>query len=218
MRKYSKLMVVLMAFIVVFALTACGGGAKPAAEPSATDEAVTALSESLDAFKNADMDAINEMAGGDMIGEVQDTLGGDDEMTSTFIKTIFGHMDYTVEDTEEVDENTVNVKVKIKNVDMMAAVKSMYSELILYAATNPDITSDNDALTKKIVESLSASVENTAKEEDGVVEKEVTIKMVKKDGQWKVDDCADNQEEILSVITGGIGDAMSSLNSGGGNN
>ena len=216
MRKYGKLMVALMACIMVFAMTACGGSdsATPAAEPSATDEAVAALTESLDAFKNTDLDAINEMTGGSLVEETQESLGGDSKTTEQLIKAAFGHMEYTIGDAEEVDENTVNVKVKIKNVNMGMAVKEMYAGLITYVATHQDVQEDDGQLAAKVIELLADAVEKTAEEEDGIVEKEVTVKMVKEDDQWKVDESADGYSDVIDALTGGITDAFSSLTGG----
>ena len=221
MKKYGKIWAVLMALVLVFAMTACGGsgssgnGTAPASasadKPSATEEATAALEKTLDALKTADVETLKKVGGKDLLGDTENSLGADDETVNQVLKALFGHMDYKIGEATQVDDNTVNIDVTFTNVDMSKAVTSLYTDLMSYALTHPDDVKDTEKCTSKAIGMLTDAVDKTAEKEDGTVEKEATVKMVKKDGEWQIAGGKDENTDLFNAMSGDFAEALGTI-------
>lgn len=210
MKKIMKVTVgLIMSFMMLFAFTACGGGA---AEETPADQAVAALDATLGALKSADKDAIQALGGGeDIFGDAEEAFGSEDGIDSV-LKSMFGHFDYTIGTPEQVDDSNVNVPVTVTNADMTKAVNSWFSDLMAYAMQNPDIANDEAALQAKTIEMLQTAVDKTAGEEGGTVTNDVVFPMTLIDGKWEISDKV--EDSVLDAVLGGFMTAINGLTGG----
>ena len=204
MKKHMKTVIgLIMSVMIIFAFAGCGEKADPAADASA------ALDQLLSALKSADMNAIQEISGGeDTFKDAAESLGSEDGVQSV-LTSMFGHFDYKIGEAEVVDDTHVNVHVNVTNADMEKAVEKWFSDLMAFAMSNPDAASDEETLHKKTIEMLQTSVDAVAEEENGTVSKDVTFPMVYEDGKWDVS--SDIDDSVLDAVMGGFMTAISKL-------
>ena len=208
-RIMKNILGVMLSAVLLLAFAGCGGeSSKQAAPPTPEEEAVAALDASLAALKSADINAIEELSGEEMLEDAEGALGSEEE-TKDVMTALFGHFDYQLGTPEKVDDTHVNVPATVSNADMQKATNTWVSSLMEYAMSNPEIASDEDALHAKTVEELKSAVEKTVEGEDGIVTKDVVFPMVLEDGKWTVSDDVD--DEVIDAITGGFMSAINQL-------
>lgn len=207
MKSKMKIVVgLLMAIMLVFTLVGCGGGAP---KQSPAEEAVASLDTMLSALKGADVESINELAGGeDVFADAEEAFGSADAADKV-LKAMFGHFDYKIGTPEQVDDSNVNVPVTVTNVDMQKVVDTWMSDAMALAMSDPSIASDEKALQAKVLEMFSESVENVASGDGGTVTNEVVFPMTLKDGKWDVG--SDISEDVLDKLFGGMMTAINGL-------
>ena len=213
MKKILKITLgLIMSAMMLFAFAGCGGSGEAAEPETPADQAVAALDATLSALQSADMNAIQELSGGeDVFGDAEEAFGSE-EGTESVLKAMFGHFEYKLLDPEQVDDSNVNVPATVSNVDMSKAVETWFSDLMAYAMSNPDIANDEAALQAKTIEMLESSVEKVAGEEDGIVSSDVVFPMTLKDGKWDISDTID--DSVFDAILGGFLGAIENLTGG----
>lgn len=199
-----------MSILMLFAFTACGGGA---AQETPEDQAVAALDTTLAALKSADKEAIEELSGGeDAFGDAVDQLGSEEDVDA-ILKCMFGNFDYKLGTPEKVDDSNINVPATVSNADMNKAVDTWFSDLMSYAMSNPEIANDEAALQAKTIEMLQGAIDKTAEAEDGIVSEDVVFPMTMIDGKWEISDTID--DSVLDAILGGFMTAIENLGATG---
>jgi hypothetical protein len=108
-------------------------------------------------------------------------------------------LDYTIISSEEVDPETVNVVVAITAIDMKPVFAEYVVAALQYAFANAfaDPQPTEEETNKKMEELFIASA---TKEGLATVTNEVTVKVVKKDSNWKVV----AEDELVDAMFGGL--------------
>jgi hypothetical protein len=186
---HKRLVALLLAIFMLASLCGCS---------SPTKEAEATVSCMFDAFKQLDLEKaqnyidVNEMK----LNEVEE-----DETTNydLFMKTLFDRLDYTIISSEEVDPETVNVVVAITAIDMKPVFAEYVVAALQYAFANAfaDPQPTEEETNKKMEELFIASA---TKEGLATVTNEVTVKVVKKDSNWKVV----AEDELVDAMFGGL--------------
>ncbi len=191
-----------MSLMLIFAFAGCGSD--PAKEASAS------LDTTLKALQGADAEALSELDSGS--GSLEDSLeaiGGEENMNK-LLGALFGHMTYEITDSEAVDDEHVNVKVKLTNVDMSAAVTDWYTDLVEWAMSG-DVPSDQNAILTKTVDLLTASVDEQ-NEAGKTKTEEVTVKLVKEEDGWDLDESdSAGSTALFNALSGGFMNAVGSI-------
>ena len=211
MKKSIRIMLGLaVSVMMLLAFAGCGdSGSKEAAPPTPEEEATASLDATLSALKSADMEALKELGGEDVLETAEQSFGSEED-TAAVMKALFGHFDYKLGTPEVVDDTHINIPATVTNADMHTAVGTWFSHLMEYAISNPDIAGDSDALHAKTIEELSAAVDETAAAEDGMTSKEVVFPMVLADGKWDISEDVD--DSVFDAILGGFMAAIDELN------
>ena len=190
MKKISKRFVaLLLAMLMLVSLCACSS---PTKEAEATVNGMFNAFQSLDFEKAQKYINVSDMK----VSQVDDDETTDYEM---FMKTLFDRLNYTIISSEEVDSETVNVVVEITAVDMKVVLADYMVSALQYAFANafadPQPTEEE---TDKKMEELF--VQSATKENLATVTNEVTIKVVKEDGSWKVV----SEDSLVDALFGGL--------------
>lgn len=207
MKKTIKIVVGLVtSLMLIFTFVGCGPKTSPEEEAAATVDTM------LSGLKDADMESINALAGGENVfGDVESTFGSA-ETADSVLKAMFGHFDYEIGTPEISDEIYANVPVTVTNVDMQKVVDTWMSDAMAYAAENPDIANDKKALQAKLFELFGEAVEKVAGEEGGTVTNEVVFPMYLEDGKWNVSKSLG--DDVLDKLLGGMMTAIQGLSGG----
>lgn len=210
MKNKMKIIIgLLMAVMLVFTLVGCGGGA-PKKTPA--EEAAESLDTMLSALKGANVESLNELAGGEDIFADAEEAFGSKESADVVLKAMFGHFDYTIGTPEQVDDSNVNVPVSVTNVDMSKAVNAWITDAMSLAMSDPSITEDEKAFQTKLMGMFGESVEKVASEDGGTVTNDVVFPMTLKDGKWEVSE--DVSEDTLDKLLGGMMTAINGISGG----
>ncbi len=193
MKKTTRIISALLAIFMLFSLTGCVSNAKKA------EKEVSKLMGSVRSF---DLNTINSYFN----EKVDEDIDLDDPTAQLILKTIFSNINYNIISSEEVDEDTVNVKTEITAIDMKPILATFLKDALAYAFTNAfsSTTSEEDT-EKKMAELFTEAIENSEK-----VEKTVTVDIeVNKDaeGNWKVE----AGEAFVDALLGGLVSALEDL-------
>ena len=122
----------------------------------------------------------------------------------TFMKKIFGKLEYKIVGAEEKDENTVTVKVSMTSVDMGPVLADFVAKALEYALSNvlsnPSEEEKEKEMEKILDEILSASdLKKTTSE--------VQLTVVKGEDGWKVA----SGDTLTDALFGGLSEALDDL-------
>ena len=114
----KRVMALVLAAVLVFALAGCTPEKKAERAVNAflSEIKKVNIEKALGYVENA------EETKGDLLNET----------TELFMEELFSRLDYEITTTEIKDENTVNVTVKITNVDMVPVMKEFAAEAMRY--------------------------------------------------------------------------------------
>lgn len=190
----------LLALVLIFSLTGCG--------PDPESEAKASLEKTFTALKSADEKTLGKLNGKkDFYGDA-DKIFGSKKAARQIVKTMFANFDYKILSSKKVDDNNVTLRVKITNVDMNKVVLKWYKDLMSYAAANPSIATDKNAIMAKTFDILKTDIDQAAKDKN-FASKTITIKMKKVKNEWKI---KDPDDKMLDAMLGGFQSAVSNLN------
>lgn len=202
---FKKLTSLLLAVVLVFSFTGC----------SPVKKAEKAVDNSFTAIKNLDKDGFfgnvkveegYEEELEKLEFDTEEQTEGDKALYESF-KTITSKLEYKILSSEEVDENTIKIKVEATSVDMSPIFGDFFSKLIGYAlstalSSQTPMTDEeyNEESKKMFGECVSAS-------DLATVTKQVDITVVKIENEWKV--VVD--ENYLNAAFGGIYDILTQM-------
>lgn len=190
----------LLALVLIFPLTGCG--------PDPESETKASLEKTFTALKSADEKTLGKLNGKkDFYGDA-DKIFGSKKAAWQIVKTMFANFDYKILSSKKVDDNNVTLRVKITNVDMNKVVPKWYKDLMSYAAANPSIATDKNAIMAKTFDILKTDIDQAAKDKN-FASKTITIKMKKVKGEWKI---KNPDDKMLDAMLGGFQSAVSNLN------
>ncbi|MBQ2890367.1 MAG: hypothetical protein IJE44_01815 [Clostridia bacterium] len=197
MKKFKHLTALLLVFVLAFAFVSCGD--------DAVKEAEQTVHNMFSALKAFDLEALNKF-----VEDSEDITDTDNalltENTEEVVKAMFGGVDYKIISSEQIDEDTVNVKTSITAIDMKPVFKDFFASAMQLAFTSAFSDMSEDELTAKMEEMLWEKI--TAPDLDKITT-EVTLEVSKEDGIWKVD--AD--DNFSDALMGGLEEAVEEIES-----
>lgn len=199
MKKVLKLSVLMILVVsMTLSLVACGTGV--------TEKAEASVNGMFQAFKSLDFEKAQQFVNLNELTFDKDEVNLDVE-AKTFMKALFGKLDYAIVSSEKVDDNTVNVLVKITALDMKPVLADFMVAALQYAFANafadPQPTEEETA--QKMEELLVAAA---TKEGLATVTNEVTVRVVNKDNGWKIAP----DDTFTNALFGGLKEASEALN------
>ncbi len=197
MKKFKQITSLLLVFLLAFTFASCGD--------NAVKEAEKTVHNMFTALKALDLEALNNF-----VEDSEDITDTDDALltgnTEELLKAIFGGVDYKIISSEQVDEDTVNVKTSITAIDMKPVFKDFFASAMQLAFTSAFSDMSEDELTAKMEEMLLEKI--TAPDLDKITT-EVTLEVSEEGGVWKVD--AD--DAFANAIMGGLEEAVEEIQS-----
>ena len=188
----KRLVAMVLAAVLVFALAGC----------TPEKKAERAVNSFLSEIKMVNIEKALSY-----VDKAEETKGDWlNENTELFIEELFSRLDYEITTSEAADENTVNVNVKLTNVNMIPVMKEFAAEAMKYALSNiaADPAPTDEEVTAKMIEILSNCLN---KEDLEMVTLEATIKVVLVEGEWKVS----IDGSLVNAMFGGLSDAAAEL-------
>lgn len=197
MKKYSKIISLIIVFTTMVALLAgCGE----------TKQAEAAVNDTLAAIKALDFEAAADHL------DVEDIMQSEEDSSSlldtdVFMKNLFGKLEYEILSSEKMNSSTVMVKTKITAVEIKPVLEDFLAKALEYlfssafASPQPSEETISAELERIFVECLS-------KEDAAKVTTEVDIKVVKVGSNWQIE----TSEELASALLGGYEQALEDLN------
>lgn len=150
---------------------------------------------------------VKELSGAESLEKVFGGESGSNmtkEQGKAFFKDIFSHLTYKIGAAEAKDDKTVNVKVKVSNVNFSTVMSTWITNVFNIALTNAD---KSEAEVMSLMFADFTNQVNAAVEKGDMAEKEIEIKMVNKDGSWIMDP----SDEAMDGLLGGFINASKSL-------
>lgn len=199
MKKYAKILSLVVALVMVMTcFAACGGLSPEQQAEKAVDSCFTAL-------KSGDTQTATSYMKDSDITDLDDDEE-DSTVNETMTKAVFGKLDYKILSSTKVDDNTVTVKVEITNVDMKPVFTEFFTQALQYALANAfaDPQPTDEEMNQKMTEIFDACI---SKEGLATVTKEVDVKVVKDGENWIID----SDDTLANALLGGLGDAMEEL-------
>ena len=186
MKKILKVSTSLMlAVVLMLSLAGCGEVKK----------AETAVNNMFKAFKELNFDEAQKYV------DMEDFSSGSGmtDNAEMFMENLFDKLEYEIVSSEKVDSENVNVKTKITAIDMKPVMKDFFTAALEYAFANAmaDPQPTEEEMQAKMEEIL---VECTSKPDLENLTKEVEIKVVKQDDEWKVQ----TDEEFVNAVLGDL--------------
>lgn len=130
----------------------------------------------------------------------------DDPANDVFSQHFYDTFKYEILESEKVDKNTVNVKIKLNTADMTKILPE-YLNLALQLGFASAF--DEEYTDEKMNAELEKFMENSLKSENASMrETELSVKVKKIDGKWLIE--AD--EKFADAVTGGMVTVANSLN------
>lgn len=184
----KRLVAMVLAAVLVFALAGC----------TPEKKAERAVNSFLSEIKKVNIEkALN------YVDKAEETKGDWlNENTELFIEELFSRLDYEIITSEIVDENTINVTVKLTNVDMKPVIKEFVAEAMKYALSNigADPEPTEDEVNAKMIEILKTCLNKEGLE---MVTMDATIEVVLVEGVWKIS----IDGSLMNAMLGGLSDA-----------
>ena len=194
MKKYLKIISFVIIIAMVTALfTGCGEIKK----------AEAAVNETITAFKELDFETAKQYIDVDDIMDTEASLSVDEE---TFMENLFGKLEHKIISSEKIDGNTVVVKTEITAVDMKPVLTEFFGMAIQYAFSKALASSQSseEETNKKMMEMFTECV---TKDDLAMVTNEVDIKVVKTEGEWKIE----SDDALSDALLGGLTEAAEEL-------
>ena len=190
---------VFVIFVVSMALSLAACGA------DVTKKAEASVNGMFQAFQALDFQAAQQYIDLDKLAFDAEEIDLDTD-AQMFMKALFDKLDYEILSSEKIDDNTVNVVVKITALDMKPILADFMVAALQYAFSSafadPQPTEEETA--QKIEELF---VEATSKDDVTTVTNEVTVKVVNSDDGWKIDP----DDTFTNALFGGLKEAAESL-------
>lgn len=205
----KKLVIFIAVLVLALTLTGCG-----------TTPPKTVADNFLQAVKNKDKEALSKSYVYDSFDiktgiETNDSVQDTDFDNSTIGKAIEKdflpktlEFEYTI-DNEKIDGDKATVDVHFKTYQLGSAftefTNEFYSQALKLAFSNPS-EEQIDALAANLITSKANNLT------EKTYEKTVPLTLVKKDGQWVVDDInGENNKDVLNAMSGGLFDAIANV-------
>ena len=190
----KRIVGLILAISMLFCLFSCG----------AEDEAKSAVSGMMDAFKALDFETAGKYVAINDIKIGEDSVLSEDGKAVTAV--LFDKLSYEIVSTEKVDDNTVKVKTKITAVDMSAVI-SEYAASALEYAFSYAFSTEQPSDEEKIQKNTEFFMDAVEKNSDKKVTAEIDITVVNKDGAWTVQP----DEALTNALFGGLEAAVKKL-------
>lgn len=129
-----------------------------------------------------------------------DDLASFDNNDSAFVKQLQSFT-YEILESNEVDRNTYDMKVKVNYPDLIPPFSAVMTKLSILVLTDPSVQSMNDEEINKEVADLLAIAARDMENEIETVEEEYTLQMKKGKENWEIDI---NNNALVRSITGGL--------------
>ena len=181
----KRLVAMVLAAVLVFALAGC----------TPEKKAERAVNSFLSEIKKVNIE--NALS---YVDKAEETKGDWlNENTELFIEELFSRLDYEIITSEIVDENTINVTVKLTNVDMKPVIKEFVAEAMKYALSNigADPEPTEDEVNAKMIEILKTCLNKEGLE---MVTMDATIEVVLVEGAWKIS----IDGSLMNAMLGGL--------------
>ena len=192
----KKIICIIVAVTLLFSLTACGGrDSGEELNPTMTADAF------LKALKARDADAIAEYYAGDpkdfrFTEDIADPNVA--ELADKLLEKILD-FDYVL-DNEKIDGDKATVDVHISTYDISGIIGDLTGDIFsLLMSSGSSLLNGEDSaaeLIKRIVEKIDDAIKNA--EKDSSVK--VTLKLVKKNGKWLVNDMNQTDDFFKSLF------------------
>ncbi len=198
MKKIAKILASVVALVLVASL--CVGCFGPEAAAKATvDKVFTTL-------KSTNTEKVKEFLGF-AEGGVNADMEGVEMFTDELLELLFKNLDYEIVETEVIDNDNVNVTVKVTNTDMGPVFTDFISEVTSYAFSHVDEISNmgDEEMMDLTIELLTKCLE---KEDLATTTEEIVMHVYREDGVWDIDPAQD----VIDAILGGFVEASQSLN------
>jgi len=192
MKKVKTLLALLLVFVLAFSLTGCS---------SPTEQASATVTETLSALRDADEETIKQYLNADEL----EGIGMDDAVE--MFKSVFGGLEFEILSSEQVDENTVNVKTKIVARDMKVVMENFMGEVLKYAFSMAmaDPQPSEEEMTAKMMDIFAECLADPDVEK---ITTEYVIPVMKNDeGGWYFE----STDELIDVLSGGMMTAADEL-------
>lgn len=197
MKKFAKILASVVALVLVASL--CVGCFGPEAAAKATvDKVFTTL-------KSTNTEKVKEFLGFNDGGANAD-MAGVELFTDELLELIFKNLEYEIVDTEVVDDDNVNVTVKVTNTDMGPVFTDFLSEVTSYALAHVDEISNmsDEEMMDLTVELLTKCLD---KEDLATKTEEIVMHVYREDGVWDIDPAQD----VIDAILGGFVEASQNM-------
>ncbi len=164
---------------------------------STTQKAEQTVDKVFLSIKNGDFEEAQKY----LVIENDDNEAEQDDENIDKIKKMFEKLEYTIKSSEEIDSNTVNVLVETKALDIKTVLGNYMQKALQYAFSNafadpqPTEEETNKKMEEIFIECLTA-------EDVKTITSEVTVKVVKQGGIWKII----SDDAFANAILGGITD------------
>ena len=194
----KKLVSAAMAIALVVSLAGCSGRAS----------AESVVEDAIQAFQNADAEAIEQYWGDADFSSSNETVQ-EDAYTQQLLEQLAENLTYQItESVEDENEGTAMVTVEFTNIDMSAVLAEwmgeMFSWALGYAFLPTEQQPSEEELNTMSMESLSSIMEEHA---DDKVTNIVDVSLYLVDNAWKID----SSDTVINAMMGGLIDSFTSL-------
>lgn len=175
------LLVISLISIMIFSV-GCGGP---------EHEAEKTVSKGFDALTSGDYLSAAEYMNLDQIiseGEIGDVTGISQDNLKEICDAFFKNFKYEIISSELKDDGSVIVKAKVSNLRMDKVAKKWFKELVSINRKYLDkggIEENKSKIYKEMINKLKNEIKQEEKKND-VVEKTISIPVVKSDNEWKI--------------------------------
>ena len=180
----KKLMALTLALLMVFTLVACGGP---------TGKAEKAVKNYIEAVKKLDTEKMFELTYSEDDAEYEEEEMEEDEekLAKLFLKKV----DYKIIESEEIDEETVEVTVEITNIDFEEFGEMLEEKAEEMADEVEDLSEEEQK------EEAIKLIEKCLKDKDlGEETGEITVTVINDDGDWKIQENIDLTMSLLAGV------------------
>ena len=191
MKKYSKIISLIVAMVIMVTMFAGCGEIKKAEKT--VNSAFTAL-------KTLNFENASEYMDIDELIKSEDEENGALSLDSQVIlEPLFSKLEYEIISSEKIDKNTVIVKTKITAIDMKPVLNEFIKKAFEYAFANAFLSPQpsEEETDAKMIEMF---VECVSKEDLAMVTNEIDIKVVKVDKKWRIEPA----DELSNALLGGL--------------
>ncbi len=196
----KRILSICLILIMALSLSACGEIKK----------AENAVNNMFTAFKSLDFEEAEKYVNVDEITMSDDEEDSEeiDFMSDQYMmmRALFGRLDHKIVSSEKIDNDTVNVTTDVTAVEMKPILTDFLTNAIAYAFQNAfaNLQPTEEETAQKMSEMF---MESAQKSDLSTVTTTATIKVVRKDKEWKIE----TDEEFINAVLGGGVDAAEEL-------